>query len=120
MHERFIRASRLAPLALLALLGSCATSGAEFAEQQAGFAVTKGEILRVDDLSSAALERLADGVAFEVAAPGCRVSLSFADGERSELALPPGCLIVCSGSGDYVLRREGRAAEPDAAETADG
>lgn len=96
----------LVSVLLVAIASSCSTTSTSYVESQAGFSVTKGRILRIENLHSEHIEPLADGVVIAPSREGCRVALQFRDGRRQLLALPPGSILVCAHATDYVLRME--------------
>lgn len=99
---------RSAPVVLLlaVLASACSTTSTSFVEDQSGFSVTKGRVLRIENLESEDIETLADGVAFRMSRGDCRVTIEFPDGRKQHLTLPPGGILVCAHATDYVLRME--------------
>lgn len=91
--------------AACALLAGCATTSSEFLEQQPGFAVLKGRVMRVERVAADDFRRLADGVAI-VVKEGAAVTLEFPDGNKRTLDLKAGAMVLWGLDSDYVLRPE--------------
>ena len=70
--------------ALLLLVASCATNTAAFLESQKGHEVTSGYVIRLRDLVSPKVRKLADGVAYTVTQPGCTVVLELGNRQRRD------------------------------------
>jgi hypothetical protein len=87
-----------APLALV----SCGVSGKAFVDNSLGYSVTRGNIVRVDNLNTEWNNLLSDGVAIRISSPGCRVGVRMGQPVQ-ELDLKPGSIVVLSKKGDFVL-----------------
>lgn len=98
-------ANLLRPALAVGLLAmtSCATSSLTYVEETRGFAVTRGEMVRVENLNSPGKEQLSDGVALEIDEPGCRVTLRIEEVERI-VEIGPGGQLVLGGGVDAVLQ----------------
>jgi hypothetical protein len=89
---------------LLLSIAACSTTSDAFIERYPGYSVTRGRLLRVENLSSTTVTPLADGAAFEVDAPRCRVTLRFPDGVERALELQPPAVLICGTERDVVLQ----------------
>ena len=86
----------------LLTLSSCAASSLSYVEESRGYSVTRGEMVRVDDLNSPGKEQLSDGVVLKIDEPGCRVTFRIDEAYRV-LELPPGGYLVLGEGVDAVL-----------------
>lgn len=91
-------------LTLTSLTASCASTCLDFVSARPGFSTTKGQITRIDGLVTEKLQKLADGVAFEVTSGQCRVAVEFDDGEERVLELNHPDIVVCGVEADYILQ----------------
>ena len=91
--------------ALLVLVASCATNTAAFLESQRGHEVTSGYVIRLRDLVSPKVRKLADGVAYTVTQPGCTVVLELGNRQRREFELAPGDVFVQSRPLSHVVKK---------------
>lgn len=94
---------------LLPLLcsGCLSTSQNYVDEHYRGYSIVRGHLTKVEALESSKWEHLADGVAVEVAMPGCTIHIQQGeDEERTRtrtFELHPGDRIVWGRDGDLVL-----------------
>ena len=95
---------RLAHVTLALFLASCASTSASYVIDHPGFSVMRGEIKSIGGLSTAHIERLADGVAYTVGVTGCQVDFLFADESSNQFALQKGNIIVLGAEDDYILQ----------------
>lgn len=114
MHKSF--------LCLLTLLSfvviGCASSTEEFVDTHyQGYTILRGNLQSVSGLRSSKWQHLTDGIAMEVADPGCQITMQQGQGETAASAqtfkLKARDHIIWSDGGDFVLK-----ALDDAAPTA--
>jgi hypothetical protein len=91
---------------LFLAVSSCATTSQEYIDAARGYAVTRGELVQLDNLNAVGKQQLADGVSLEVSSPGCRVTLRFGKETRT-FELWPGSRVVLGRSGDAILQVHG-------------
>lgn len=85
------------------LLTSCVLSSRSFVEKQSGYAILKGEVVRIENFNSQSKEALFDGIANHISAGGSRLTMKF--GEELDVFEPgPGSILVLSRHGDYLLQ----------------
>jgi hypothetical protein len=91
------------PLLLAGFLPGCVSSSATFVAKAQGYAVTRGQCIKVVNLHSEEITPLKDGVALKIDRPGCKVTLQF-DGDKTQvLELAMGSILVHGKDGAYVL-----------------
>ncbi len=103
------------------ILSSCATSSSTFVEEAKTFAITRGSIVSVRNLTSDAHKRLSDGVAITVTGTECEVDMKLA-AQTQTIALAPGWILIYSADQDYVLQpyqppKPAKAETPQKADT---
>lgn len=90
-------------LLLAGILPGCVSSSATFVAKAQGYAVTRGQCVKVVNLHSQEITPLKDGVALKIDKPGCKVTLQF-DGDKTQvLELAAGSILVHGKDGAYVL-----------------
>lgn len=100
---------RSAPLGALVFLSSCTMSSSDYVDACSGYAVTWGNLVRVENLNSESQEHLRDGMAMQVSDSGCRVVVRFGElADAQTIDLPAGSIVVYSPDRDYVLQPYGR------------
>ena len=90
-------------LVLSALLAGCSASATSVGSIDDAV-IDSGEVVRIDRFTSSGQTRLADGIAFDIAADGCEVTLRQGVDEMV-FRLGPGDTVVLGGDQDYVVRR---------------
>ena len=95
----------LLALSLLGIvpLSSCKTGSASFVDQSLGYAVARGQLVQVSDLTAEKTTQLSDGVAIEVMGKDCKVVMDFGQGQQS-IPLLDKSIIVYGDTTDYVLQ----------------
>ncbi len=95
---------RIATTLLLAALWSgCASTATDFVADHPAHSVTKGRVMRIDNLSTRNPTPLADGVAFPMADTGCVVRMTFDDGSEREFELRSSDILLCGSKTDFIL-----------------
>ena len=97
---------RIGLLILAAGLSSCMLSSRGYVDEITGYSVTEGRITRIVSLDSENMEPLTDGMAYTVSHSGCRVSMTFENGESKEFDLGRGVIIVHGYKSDFILQSE--------------
>jgi len=72
--------------------------------QARGYAVTRGEITRIENLYTDYFERLRDGVAITISKPDCRVTIKFDERQSRTFVLGPQVILVLGAQSDYILQ----------------
>ena len=93
-------------------LASCSLSSESYHEEKEGYSATAGRIVKIENLTAERFEPLSDGVAITVAAPGCRVWLTFENEETRVFDIGRGVIIVHGPSRDYILESRLHPAGP--------
>ena len=87
---------------VMLLLPACGTSSAAYVDRSLGYAVTKGEVAQVKNLSSESSETLSDGVAIVVSGDNCEVTMKFGDNYQP-IRVGPQSIVVYGEQMDYIL-----------------
>ena len=90
----------------LLFLTSCELTGRAFVDKSIGYAVTRGEVLRVENLVMQKSNHLNDGVVLRVDEVGCMVSIKMGDPVQV-IEMKPGSLLVLGEKEDWVLQPYG-------------
>ena len=105
MHKSF-----LCLLTLISFVVSgCASSTHEFVDTHyQGFTILRGNLQSVSGLRASKWQHLTDGIAIEVADPGCQITIQQGEGETAAAAqtfkLKARDHIIWSEGGDFVLK----------------
>ena len=101
-------------LALAALLSACGTSSAKYVgeQNQKGYAVTRGKIAKIENLTTENLVSLSDGLAMTVTQSPCRVTLLFDGDKIKTFELAKGVIIVHGEEADYILQSQTEGSQP--------
>lgn len=91
------------------VVAGCASSTQEFVDTHyQGFTILRGHLRSVTGLRSSKWQHLSDGIAMEVADPGCQITIQQGEGETAATAqtfkLKARDHIIWSESGDFVLK----------------
>jgi tetratricopeptide (TPR) repeat protein len=91
-------------LVLLALpvCASCLTSSSQYLDDFRAYAVARGTILKVENLTMDGAMHLRDGFAVPITVPGCRVTIDF-DRETQTVDMHPGGVLVFSTNEDLLI-----------------
>ncbi len=89
---------------------SCMLSGMAYADRAVGYSVTKGNLVRVDNLATEEKHHLSDGVAIHVPDPGCSVVMRLGE-PLQVIELIPGSILVLGEEADWVLQPYGVTGE---------
>ena len=95
--------TRLAAVVLIASCVGCAQSSDAYIAEAEGYAVVRGKIVLIEDLTTQSLEHLSDGLALTVSESGCTVTMQFDSGNRS-FPLEVGAKVVHGEDADYLLQ----------------
>ena len=87
----------------LLFLTSCELSGKKFVDNSVGYAVTRGQVLRVENLVMQKSDHLKDGVVLRIDEVGCMVSMKLGDPVQV-IEMKPGSLLVLCEKEDWVLQ----------------
>ncbi len=90
------------PVLALPLCASCLTSSAQFLEDFSAYAVARGEILKVENLTMEHATHLQDGLAVPIHHPGCLVTMDFSS-TTQVIEIVPGGIVVFSTGGDLLI-----------------
>lgn len=94
--------------ALIVILSGCGTSSESYIAGTSGYAVTRGRITRIENLSSEKLTPLTDGLVIEVGGRGCQVTIQF-DGDTTRVFdVGSRVLLVHGTDGDAILVWQGQ------------
>ena len=93
-------------LATAALLTSCSVSSESYVAEISGYSVTRGRIMRIENLHANAVQPLQDGVAITLSRPGCLVTIRFDNDESRVMKTGRGVIIVHGYANDYILESE--------------
>lgn len=96
----------LASSLVLLLLAGCGASTQAFLKAMPAHSTVRGEILRVEGLAAERFEKLSDGVAVHVAAPGCKVTMQLGKKKEHAYEVGPGSIIVFGDDADLLMRDE--------------
>ena len=90
-------------VASVAMLASCKLNGKGFVEKTVGYAVTRGKVVRLENLSTERKDHFGDGVGVRVQEAGCVVQLRMGQPVQ-EIQLKPGSMIVMTDAEDFILQ----------------
>lgn len=95
----------LAVLVLGLCLSSCSVSSAKYVNGIRGYSITRGRIIRIDNLYAEQFKPLSDGVAMTLAEDGCSVTVQFREGEDETkiFEIGKGVIIIKAYDGDFIL-----------------
>lgn len=93
----------LAVAALACACTACSTTVSEYVAGFEAYSVVRGTVVKVENLTTESQELLSDGSAMAASAPGCRVTVRFAD-QTEVLDLDSGSVLVFGLERDYILR----------------
>ena len=95
----------LAVLVLGLCLSSCSVSSSQFVNGIRGYSITRGRIIRIDNLYAEQFKPLSDGVAMTIAEDGCSVTVQFREGDDQTkiFEIGEGVILVKGYDGDYIL-----------------
>ncbi len=95
----------LAVLAVGLCLSSCSVSSSQFVDGIRGYSITRGRIIRIDNLYAEQFKPLSDGVAMTLAEDGCSVTMQFREGDDQTkiFDIGEGVILVKGYDGDYIL-----------------
>lgn len=103
------------------LCSGCLSTSQDYVDEHyRGYSIVRGHLTKVEDLETSKWEHLADGVAVEVAMPGCTIHIQQGEDEQRTrtrtFELHPGDRIVWGRGGDLVLYalEDNRPAAPPA------
>ena len=85
------------------LVSSCGVTSKKFADKSIGFAVTRGKVVKVQNLDMVRKKQLADGVAIEINNTDCEVSMKL--GQPTEvIMMRPGSILLLGKKADFILQ----------------